>query len=126
MPKAKNTALDTAIGARVRALRVGYGMNQTTLGGHLGVTFQQVQKVESGVNKFSVGQLLKIADLFGTTVGTLIGQGLADTKDKSRTAPLMVQMLGIKGGADLAEAFLAIKNYDDRRTLLRVARGLGK
>ncbi len=38
-------------------------MSQKTLGQHLGVTFQQIQKYENGLNCFSVGRLKEMADI---------------------------------------------------------------
>lgn len=52
---------DAEIARRVRWLRVQRGMSQTTLAKTLGVSFQQVQKYEKGVNRISAGRLLKMA-----------------------------------------------------------------
>ena len=38
------------------------GLSQTTLAEALGVTFQQVQKYEKGVNRVGAGRLTRIAD----------------------------------------------------------------
>lgn len=59
-----NTEFDRAIGARVRELRVKNSMSQTALGEELDVTFQQVQKYESGVNSVSLLQVLKLTGVF--------------------------------------------------------------
>ena len=45
--------IDRAIGQRLRAYRLAAGMSQTAVGDHLGVTFQQIQKYEKGVNRLS-------------------------------------------------------------------------
>ena len=52
---------DAEIALRVRWLRVQRGMSQSTLAKTLGVSFQQVQKYEKGVNRISAGRLLKMA-----------------------------------------------------------------
>ena len=54
-------AVDKAVGARVRDLRLKAGMNQSELGRALGLTFQQVQKYESGANRISCSKLVDIS-----------------------------------------------------------------
>ena len=51
--------LDVAIGSRVRARRRMLGLSQTALGEELGVTFQQVQKYERGINRISGSTLIR-------------------------------------------------------------------
>ena len=54
-------AVDKKVGQRVRSRRLEIGMSQERLAELLGVTFQQVQKYEKGVNRIAVGRLLDIA-----------------------------------------------------------------
>jgi PAS domain S-box-containing protein len=54
-------AADTRFGHRMRERRMMLGMSQTELGAALGVTFQQIQKYERGVNRVSAGTLQKLA-----------------------------------------------------------------
>ena len=72
--KGKADEIDTAVGARVRRARMAAGMNQTELGRAIGVTFQQVQKYEKGVNRFSASRLTLAAEALGTTGGALLGE----------------------------------------------------
>ncbi|MCD1645586.1 helix-turn-helix domain-containing protein [Aurantimonas coralicida] len=62
------------LGARLRGYRNYRGMSQSDLGKHLGVTFQQVQKYEKGVNRISGMRILEIAKLLGISVSTLLGE----------------------------------------------------
>ena len=48
-------------GARLRSARMVAGMSQTELGAKLGVTYQQVQKIERGRNRMSAAQLYAAA-----------------------------------------------------------------
>ena len=54
--------------------RQAANLTQTALADQLGVTFQQVQKYEKGVNRMSAGRLTKIADVLGVTIGALLGR----------------------------------------------------
>jgi len=60
--------IDVHVGARIRTRRLLAGMNQETLAEKLGLTFQQVQKYESGANRVSASRLAEIADALGVTV----------------------------------------------------------
>jgi transcriptional regulator with XRE-family HTH domain len=58
------------IGQRVRACRLIRGMSQTQLGDAVGLTFQQIQKYEKGVDRIASSRLLQIASALGVTPGT--------------------------------------------------------
>jgi transcriptional regulator with XRE-family HTH domain len=53
--------VDIHVGSRVRSRRAQAGMSQEKLGDHLGITFQQIQKYEKGVNRVSASRLQQIA-----------------------------------------------------------------
>jgi DNA-binding XRE family transcriptional regulator len=55
--------IDRHIGGRVRARRIMLGMSQERLADALGLTFQQVQKYEKGVNRIGASRLLHIAGI---------------------------------------------------------------
>ena len=53
--------IDVYIGARVKARRKGLRISQTKLGDACGVSFQQMQKYENGMNRIGASNLLKIS-----------------------------------------------------------------
>ncbi len=53
--------VDIALGALIRDCRLHAGLSQQDLGRAAGVSFQQVQKYESGQNRISVSRLLRLA-----------------------------------------------------------------
>jgi transcriptional regulator with XRE-family HTH domain len=61
--------IDKHFGMRLRARRGMMGMSQEKLGETLGVSFQQVQKYERGVNRISAASLYFIAQALETSVG---------------------------------------------------------
>ncbi len=66
MPKAKQpNPIDIEVGRRIRTQRLASRISQTALGQKVGVTFQQVQKYEKGVNRVGAGRLQQIADVLG-------------------------------------------------------------
>jgi transcriptional regulator with XRE-family HTH domain len=52
---------DIELGKRIRLRRVEQGISQAELGDQLGVSFQQVQKYEKGVNRVGAARLQQIA-----------------------------------------------------------------
>lgn len=60
--------VDVLVGARMRQRRIYLDMNQGQLATLLGLTFQQVQKYESGSNRISAGRLHYIAKLLEVPV----------------------------------------------------------
>src|SRR2546429_5690306 len=55
--------VDKYVGSRVRMRRLMLGMSQQKLGEALGLTFQQVQKYEKGINRIGAGRLQHIASI---------------------------------------------------------------
>ena len=61
MSERRDEGCRAAVGARLKVLRMGRGLTQQKLGEHLGVTFQQIHKYESGMSDISVPRLLALA-----------------------------------------------------------------
>lgn len=61
--------IDVHVGLAIRARRVNADMTQTDLGKAIGVTFQQVQKYEKGMNRVSASMMVRCAEAVGCGVG---------------------------------------------------------
>jgi len=64
-------AIDPLIARNSRRQRLRKGLSQTELGNAIGVTFQQVQKYETGANRISAARLFRIARALEVPIGTL-------------------------------------------------------
>ena len=110
--------IDRHVGSRVRMRRVMLGMSQEKLGDALGLTFQQVQKYEKGVNRVAPSRLEVIARVCGVPVSAFLpsldGQ-------KGNSGPLPFAALQINGAQDLLAAFGKIKNSKARAALVALA-----
>lgn len=62
------TEVDQRIGLRIRARRLELKMSQAELGEKLGVSFQQVQKYEKGVNRIGGSRMQDLATALGVSV----------------------------------------------------------
>jgi transcriptional regulator with XRE-family HTH domain len=65
--------VDIEMGRRIRLRRVEIGLSQSELGEKLGVSFQQVQKYEKGVNRVGASRLQQIAEALGVDVTFFYG-----------------------------------------------------
>ena len=77
-------AMDREIGARLRTYRLAAHITQSGLGDALSVTFQQIQKYESGRNRISGHRLVLAANLLKVTPGDILGEGAAKNNSESR------------------------------------------
>ena len=82
------TSKDIQIGESIRARRLIAGMSQSDLARKLGVSFQQIQKYEKGLNRVGAGRLPEIAEIFDIPVGALFDTNANTSPGKSAvTAP---------------------------------------
>ena len=54
--------IDVHVGARIRLRRTLLGISQVTLAEAIGLTFQQVQKYEKGMNRVSSSRLVDLSN----------------------------------------------------------------
>jgi transcriptional regulator with XRE-family HTH domain len=109
------TSVDRRLGQRVRARRLEIGMSQERLADLLGVTFQQVQKYEKGVNRIAASRLVDIAAALDLPVPRFF-EGLGAGKAKAGESA-MLDVMSTPEGTALLTIFASIKN---RRVRLRV------
>lgn len=65
----RTTRLDVHIGSRIRLRRKILGLSQQQLGAALGITFQQLQKYERGVNRVTASRLWDLARVLDVPIG---------------------------------------------------------
>lgn len=82
---------DKITGTRIRDRRIAVGVSQQALANRIGVTFQQVQKYEKGVNRVCAGRLHAIAQILGTTPGFFFASN--NETSNAETAELPAQPL---------------------------------
>ena len=95
---------DIEVGQRIRARRMAQGMSQTELGNLLGVTFQQVQKYEKGVNRVGAGRLARIADTLGVPIGFFF-DGAPGPKSAAGNVNEALSLIRTAGSLRLVRAF---------------------
>jgi transcriptional regulator with XRE-family HTH domain len=112
------TEIDVLIGERVRSRRLQAKVSRAVLGDALGVTFQQVEKYESGANRIGCGRLLKIAEVLECDVAEFYGN--TDDRRAAASTPLS-RFMATKDGVAIIEALLKIEDQDLRRMVIETA-----
>ena len=67
--------VDVYIGSCIRLRRLEMGLSQERLGRFLGLSFQQIQKYERGINGCAPARLAKIAEILETPISAFFPQG---------------------------------------------------
>jgi transcriptional regulator with XRE-family HTH domain len=113
---AKANSIDKHVGTRMRVRRMMLGMSQAPLGDALGVTFQQVQKYESGENRISAGRLQQIAGILG--VPRALGYRKATATATPMMAPTAIALMMPTGHASSRAAVRALATATVMKVLL--------
>jgi transcriptional regulator with XRE-family HTH domain len=116
--------IDRHVGTRIRHKRMMLGISQEALGDALGVTFQQVQKYEKGMNRVGASRLQAIANFLEVPVSYFFdgagGQSQRATAGKDQVLDLIATREGIR----LNRAFAAIKDARVRAKIVSMIEAL--
>jgi transcriptional regulator with XRE-family HTH domain len=108
------------------------GMSQEKLGEKLGLTFQQIQKYEKGINRIGASRLFDLAQVLGVSVQffyeeapaadtpQLISGGFAEKPAEGS----IVEFLRSRDGLELNKAFVRISDAKARRAIVDLVRSL--
>lgn len=124
--------VDIHVGSRVRLRRMLLGLSQEKLGEHLGLTFQQIQKYEKGVNRIGASRLFDLAQVLGVPVQFFYDEapgceaaapaapGFAERPAES----YVLEFLNSREGLELNKAFVRITDPAVRRSVIELVRSL--
>lgn len=129
----KANPMDAHVGSRVRLRRMLLGMSQEKLGEQLGLTFQQVQKYEKGVNRIGASRLFDLAQVLnvpiqffydeappGEAMGSAMMMGMAERPQEG----FVIDFLSSRDGLELNKAFVRIHDPKVRRAVVDLVRSL--
>jgi transcriptional regulator with XRE-family HTH domain len=120
--------MDVEIGSRIRLARRARGYTQTTLGTAVGVTFQQMQKYETGKNRISVTRLHRIAEQLGMPLEHFT-DGLEAKRAGTKTAAgalTPAKLLQTNDALRLITAFNKIKSAALRKHCVQLVQSLAR
>lgn len=115
----EGTPVDTWVGGRIAGRRQALGLSQTALAERVGVSFQQIQKYETGINRISASRLHQIALALGAEPGSFFP---APDSFRSTDGPsLPAEATPRSPGGRLAEAFARIPGRKAKQALVVLA-----
>jgi transcriptional regulator with XRE-family HTH domain len=110
--------IDVRVGLRLREARLLAGLSQGQLGARVGVTFQAVQKYESGENRLSASRLLAAAEVLRQPLSFFFDD-LSETGAASAPASLTAKEI------KLLRYYRGIGNEEARDWMLKLAKSMG-
>ena len=117
---------DVHIGRRIKMQRLALGLSQTDVAKRLGITFQQIQKYERGINRVGAGRLQEMANLLGVTPAFFFEDSPRLKPGQSEETPETTELLANKYNLALAQAFNKIRSRSVRRNVLDLVEGLAE
>ena len=111
---------------RRKMQRLARGLSQTDIAKRLGITFQQIQKYERGVNRVGAGRLQEMANLLGVTPAFFFEDGPRLKPGQSEEASETTELLANKYNLALAQAYNRIRSRAVRRNVLELVEGLAE
>lgn len=130
LPKKQANPIDAQVGSRLRLRRMMIGMSQERLGELLGLTFQQVQKYEKGVNRIGAGRLFEVSRILGVPIHYFY-ENVPEAGGKSTgfaepESPPVIEFVSSGEGLQLSLAFMRIKDPKVRKRVLDLVKSLGE
>jgi transcriptional regulator with XRE-family HTH domain len=119
MKTKKSNSVDVVVGRNVRAQRLAAGLSQGALGEQIGVTFQQVQKYEKGVNRIGASRLVRIAKVLNIAIPVLF-DGVEPPKGLGSSQGAVGEHLAEPRAMRLAKAFADVSNSRLRLSIVEL------
>jgi transcriptional regulator with XRE-family HTH domain len=114
--------IDRHVGSRLRMRRLASGMSQQSLGKKIGVTFQQVQKYEKGMNRIGASRLQQAANVLAVSVPFFFEGGATGgpyMPDGSAPSPTYIDdFASSSDGLKLAKAFTRLARSTVRHRIV--------
>jgi len=123
---------DIVVGQRLRQRRTMLGWSQEQVGDAVGLTFQQVQKYERGVNRIGASRLYELSLALGVPVSYFFEGAPADSKTKIQGFAEEANLFHHESTVEKREAlellrlFNAIPEGAPRRKVLALVRSVAK
>ena len=123
--------IDVHVGSRVKLRRMILGMSQESLGKSLGLTFQQIQKYEKGVNRIGASRMFELSKLLQVPVQFFYDEFASETKaapgfaEPDMGEPLM-NLLSTNEGVQLCRYFAEIRDPEVKKRVLELVRSIAE
>ena len=111
---------DAEVGRRVRSRRLECRLSQTELADRIGVTFQQVQKYEKGVNRIGAGRLQRISEALEVPITFFFDATPHAAERGAGSSESAFGFMQTSGSVRIVKAFHKIKSRKSRQLLVEM------
>jgi transcriptional regulator with XRE-family HTH domain len=121
-------SVDKRLGQRLKTRRMELGISQERLADLLGVTFQQIQKYEKGVNRIAASRLFSMSEALDVSVSYFF-EGLAvgaPSGVREESQEIVYDTLATPEGLQLVQMFSSIKSAKIRKRVVELVRALAQ
>ncbi|MFV0256137.1 helix-turn-helix domain-containing protein [Candidatus Liberibacter solanacearum] len=122
--KKKPNPVDINVGKRIRLRRTILGMSQEKLGDSLGITFQQVQKYEKGVNRVGASRLQNISRALDIPISFFFDDPPAVCSGALSEENNIMDFLSSSDGLQLNRHFTQIKDVKVRQKIIDLVKSI--
>ena len=118
--------VDAFVGARISLRRSALGLSQTALAQQVGISFQQVQKYETGQNRISASRLHRVATVLATSVEAFFPPVETARQPGDDGWEALRHITASPDGRAVAAAWPLIEDRELRRAVARIVRALAR
>lgn len=122
--KSEFESINKILGLKLKLKRKELGFSQNQLGKEIGLSFQQIQKYEKGVNNISINNLYKISEILKTDISYFINCSLSE--ENIIINSMVKNNYGIKELVRLIEYYNKIEDKKMRDIILNLIKNLSK
>lgn len=124
----RSTSVDAYVGCRLKQRREDLGVSQERLAELLGLSFQQVQKYERGLNRIGASRLFQLCGLLGVEpsfffdgLSVALGPGVSDVPTETETLST-ASLLAAPGALELLADYARLKSSAQRKKVIELIR----
>lgn len=122
----RSTSVGAYVGCRLKQRREDLGMSQERLAELLGLSFQQVQKYERGLNRVGASRLFQLCGLLGVEpsfffdgLSVPLGPGVSESQSEAETLST-ASLLAAPGALELLADYARLKSASQRKKVIEL------
>ncbi len=116
---------DCLVGNNIRILRLEKGLSQSDLAERLGITFQQIQKYEKGINRVGSSRLARLSQVLNVSVGRFF-QGSEAGTPVGMAPEALTNLLAKPYAIRMLKAMAGVPNNAARLSLVQLAESMAE
>ena len=116
--------VDVHVGKRIKILRKLRGMNQSKLGESVGLSFQQIQKYETGANRISASRLFEFSQVFDVPVSCFFDDMPPELGNHNATGVPERDVFRSSEATEVARIYYQIQNKSVRHSFRNLVKSV--